>query len=68
MAYGFVAKDRPHVELHIRQPGGDWRIRDVAGMEASVPLEMLGIELPLAEIYDRVDFNADLPPAKVQSS
>jgi Uma2 family endonuclease len=62
-AYAFVAKDRPHVELHYRSSGGQWTINDVQGMEASVPLNVLGIELPLAEIYDKVDFAADNPPA-----
>ena len=32
------------------------------GLAGSVPLEAIGIELPLAEIYDKVDFAADNPP------
>jgi Uma2 family endonuclease len=67
-AYGFVAKDRPYVELHVRQSSGEWAIRDVQGMEASVPLVMLSIELPLSEIYDRVDFSADLSPTEEKRS
>jgi Uma2 family endonuclease len=61
-AYAFVAKDRPSVELHYRQPSGEWAIKDIHGMEASVLLEAIGIELPLSEIYEKVDFAADNPP------
>lgn len=58
-AYAFVAQDRPHVELHLRQKTGDWAIRDVAGVNAVVRLDAIGVELPLAEVYARVDFAAE---------
>jgi Uma2 family endonuclease len=49
-AYGFVAKSRAHVE---------WAIKDIDGMSAAVPLDAIGIELPLTEIYDGVDFTLE---------
>jgi Uma2 family endonuclease len=58
-AYGLVAKNRPYVELHYRQGNGEWAIRDIGGMDASVPLDAIGIDLPLVEIYDGVDFTAE---------
>lgn len=63
-AYAFVAQDRAHVEMHIRRANSEWIIRDVEGLEATVRLEAIGVDLPLAEIYDRVDFSAgDHPTA-----
>lgn len=56
-AYALVETNRPLVELHFRH-AGEWKIQDVSGLDASIPLAVLGIELPLAEVYDRVDFNA----------
>ncbi len=62
-AYAFVAQDRAHVEMHIRRANSEWIIRDVEGLEATVRLEAIGVDLPLAEIYDRVDFSAGDHPA-----
>ena len=60
-AYAFVEKDRPCVELHYRQVNGEWAIKDVQGMEALLSLDAIAVELPLAEIYAKVDFQADAP-------
>jgi Uma2 family endonuclease len=58
-AYLFVAQDRPHVEMHDRPPNGTWSIHRAVGLEASIRIEAIGVDLPLAEIYARVEF----PPA-----
>ena len=50
----FVAQDRAHVESYHRQPDGAWLLREAAGLEASLRIEPLGVDLPLSEIYDRV--------------
>ena len=55
-AYALVAQDRPHVELHVRQSSGNWTLSDVAGMDAVVRLEAIDVEMPLSEVYARVDF------------
>lgn len=57
--YCLVAADRPHVEVHFRQPTGDWLIKDAQGTEAAVRIDAIGVDLPLAEIYDRVDFSPE---------
>ena len=55
--YLIIDQDRPFVELHTRQEAG-WTLREFSGLDASLPLEALDCELPLAEIYHRVDFDA----------
>jgi Uma2 family endonuclease len=66
-AYVLVAQDRPQVEVHQRQPGGAWEIRDAGGLKSSIRLDAIGVELPLAEVYDRVEFPeispSTIPPA-----
>ncbi len=42
------------VEVDRRQAGG-WRTEAYAGLEAVVPLEALGCELPLAEVYAGIE-------------
>ena len=57
-AYVLVSTDKPHVEIYQRQADGSWSFREVAGLEESLSIPPVDIDLPLAEIYARVDFNA----------
>ncbi len=54
-----VVQDSPHAEVHVRQSDGSWAIRDYEGLETILPLPAIDVELPLAEIYEHVDFNSD---------
>lgn len=53
--YLIVSQDEYRVDRLSRHPDGHWSITDVAGLDASIEIPSLGIALPLAEIYDRVD-------------
>lgn len=52
-----VAQDTRRVEHHARQPDGSWKRTEVAGAGA-VSLPSIGCELPLADIYEQIDFPA----------
>jgi Uma2 family endonuclease len=54
-----VFQDEAHVEAHIRQPDGSFSLREYEGLDEILPLDALGVELPLAEIYQGVDFTTD---------
>lgn len=54
--YLLVAQDRPHIEHWHRQEHGTWLVRSIVGCEATLTLESLGAQLPLAEVYERVVF------------
>lgn len=54
-----IKQDEARVELHLRETNGKWMIVDVDGMSATLALPQIGIELPLAEIYDGVDFSSE---------
>jgi len=59
--YVLVASQQALIETYFRQAGGTW-IYSAAGERGSiVPFNSLGIELPLAEVYDGVDFPAQSP-------
>jgi Uma2 family endonuclease len=55
-AYVIVSQDTPSVEIYERQPDGRWILGEAAGMDATLSIAPLSIDLPLTEIYDRVDF------------
>lgn len=54
--YLLVEQDRPHVTRYVRQSDGQWLRADIIGLESSVKLESLGVELPLNEIYRMINF------------
>lgn len=60
MAYLVVETDRPRVVLHRRTDAG-FVSEAYEGAEAVIPLEAIECELPLAELYERVNFD-DVEP------
>lgn len=61
--YVLVAQDQPYVQTFQRQPGGGWLMLPYVGLDGTVPLASLGIELPMAEIYAGVTFPPPAVPA-----
>ncbi|MDQ3754775.1 MAG: Uma2 family endonuclease [Acidobacteriota bacterium] len=54
--YVLIAQDTPHVELRSRQPDGTWSRAEVSELTATLELTSIDCHLPLAEIYDRIEF------------
>jgi Uma2 family endonuclease len=55
-AYVLVSQDAPHAEIYERQTGGSWLLREVNTVGAALSIPALEIDLPLAEVYDGVEF------------
>jgi Uma2 family endonuclease len=62
-----VSSQYPLVELFQRQHGGFWLYSAVAEMEASLALPSIHCELPLVELYDRVEFPTNQPTDNIPS-
>lgn len=60
--YLLISQDKPHIEHFTRQQGGVWLFSESAGLDAVMPIESIQCQLPLAEVYDRVEFD-QTPPA-----
>lgn len=54
--YVLVSQHRPLVEHFARQPDESWLLKSYAGLDAILPLPTIGCELPLADIYDKVEW------------
>lgn len=52
--YLIVEQDLVRVDQYTLQPDGSWRLVILAEIGSSVILPSVGIEIPLAEVYDRV--------------
>jgi Uma2 family endonuclease len=63
--YVLISQTSPLVERYVRKDNGTWLYSAAEGLEASVALDSLGCVLPLAEVYDRVEFPAlQTPPGR----
>lgn len=60
--YLLISQTRPHVIRYVRQSSG-WLRTEVDGLESEVRLESIAVTLPLGEIYERVNFKKEQPPA-----
>jgi Uma2 family endonuclease len=56
--YLVIDQQQPLVELYERHDDG-WHAQEFSSLNAVAPLEALGCELPLGEIYDGIGFEAD---------
>ncbi len=54
--YLLVRQHEPRVELFIRQPNGDWLLRQATGLAATLTIPSLDITISLAEVYANVKF------------
>lgn len=55
--YILIEQDAPEIDIYTRNEGDLWHIKRVSGLENSLTLQSLEIEIPLKDIYRNVDFN-----------
>jgi Uma2 family endonuclease len=54
--YLLVSQREPRVEQFIRQPNGEWSLKEASGPQAEIKLPSLGIVLRLSEVFAKVEF------------
>jgi Uma2 family endonuclease len=57
--YLLIDQNRVHVEHYRRQPANQWLLTEHHSLDASVVLDSVACTLPLAELYDKVDWPAE---------
>ena len=63
--YLLVSQHKVRVERYLRQPDGQWMIYDYTQPDGVVRLESVGIELPIAQIYEGIDFTTSPDTAQI---
>lgn len=53
--YLLISQQRHAVQQYTRQPDGHWKIQESIGVESTVYLESVDLEIPMREIYDLVE-------------
>jgi hypothetical protein len=66
--YIVACQDAPLLKLWARGEDGVWSDDYLEGLDAILPLEALGIELPLAEIYEGVELAPRSTPGAVTAA
>lgn len=54
--YILVRQTIPSIDRYTRQESG-WWLQEFSGLEASLPIEVIGLDMPLAEIYRGVNLD-----------
>jgi Uma2 family endonuclease len=63
--YLLVSSERISVDLFTRQPDGSWRLSSATALPDTLHLQTLDADLPIALIYQGIDFST--PPAPPQA-
>lgn len=50
-----IAQDAHHVEHFVRQPNGQWLFSEANGLAETIHLPSIDSNLPLADVYDKVE-------------
>ena len=59
--YALVSQDRALVEIFTRRPDGRWLLGETEGLDGDVVFELMGCQVAMREIYDKVDFEQGEP-------
>ena len=57
--YVLASQEEPMVQRFVRNDDDTWTLSAVSSLGQVPRLSSIGIDLPLTEVYDRVDFNSD---------
>ena len=56
--YLTVEQSAPRIHRATRQPGDNWHFSDYDGLEQTIELTSIGCTLPMAEVYDKIEWSA----------
>ncbi len=54
--YVLISQDKPLIEVFHKNEGNKWVLSDAYGLDESILLESIGVELKLEDVFDKVDF------------
>ena len=57
--YLVVSQDAPHIDRFAVDDLGRWTLTDASGLDAALDVSSIDCSLRLADVYDRIEFEAD---------
>jgi Uma2 family endonuclease len=61
--YVLISQEKVHVDHYLRQPDRHWLLSETGTLDSTVRLAVIGCDLALAEIYDKVDLSKPVQAA-----
>jgi Uma2 family endonuclease len=58
--YLLISQDAPHVEHHVKQNEKQWLFTEYDGLEETVKLSSIGVEIALVDLYENINFNPEI--------
>ena len=65
--YILIAQDAHHVEHYVRQPDDRWLLSEADDLSATIRLPSIDCTLALADVYDKVDIEAESGETRIGS-
>ncbi len=65
--YVLVSQDEPTIQRLLRNDDNTRTLSVATGLDQAITLRSIGIELSLAEVYERVDFTVESPEEQTQA-
>src|SRR5687768_4534321 len=57
-----ISQHQPTAERYTRQPDNTWLFTEVASIDGTLELPSIDCRIPMADIYERIDFPPPTPP------
>lgn len=54
--YVLVSQTEARIEKYVKQGDGFWVLSEAVGLESTISFDSINCEIPLAEVYDKIDF------------
>lgn len=54
--YLLIQQKKPHVEQYVKQAENQWLLTEHRGLDKTMTLQSLNIEIALADLYEAIDF------------
>jgi Uma2 family endonuclease len=57
--YVLISQRSPSIEKYVKHGDGFWMLSEASGIDSSITLEAVDCTLPLADVYDKVNFDTE---------
>ena len=57
--YILVSQNEARVEKYVRHGDGFWLLSEAVGLDSEIEFSSIECKIPLAEIYDKIDFSEE---------
>jgi len=57
--YVLISQHEPRIDHYLKQQTGSWWLKIIVGIDQTLHLSSIGVEIALCDIYERVEFGPE---------